>query len=315
MPSDWFLHEHGLCDTPDVGPGTRIWGFSHVLPGARIGADCNIAEGVFIENDVVLGDRVTVKCGVQLWDGIEIEDDVFIGPNATFTNDRFPRSKVDRERLRHTVVRRGASIGANATILPGIEIGSGAMVGAGAVVTRSIPPHAIAVGNPARIIGYAGVTPAAAPLGAGAFRDQRVQRIEVGDATLHELPQFRDMRGSLAAAEFERDLPFVPSRCFLVFDVPGREVRGEHAHRECHQFLICVHGSCSVMVDDGRMRRDILMDRPTLGLHIPPMIWGVQYRYSPDAVLLVFASHPYNASDYIRDYDEFCGSARGADGA
>ncbi len=97
--SGFMVHPQGLCETTHVGEGTRIWAFSHVLPGASLGRDCNICDHVFIENDVVLGDRVTVKCGVQLWDGLRIEDDVFIGPNATFTNDRFPRSKQYPERF------------------------------------------------------------------------------------------------------------------------------------------------------------------------------------------------------------------------
>lgn len=151
-----FVHPQAICETSNVGENTRIWAFAHVLPNAVIGSDCNICDGVFIENDVRVGNRVTVKCGVQLWDGIIIEDDVFIGPNATFTNDPFPRSKIHPEKFLKTLIRKGASIGANATILPGLEIGSGAMIGAGSVVTHSVPPNAIVEGNPARIMGYMG---------------------------------------------------------------------------------------------------------------------------------------------------------------
>src|ERR1700761_3859061 len=138
----FFVHELGRCESAHVGDGTRVWAYAHVLPGARIGADCNICDQVFIENDVVVGDRVTVKCGVQLWDGLRVENDVFIGPNATFTNDRFPRSKQYPEKFAETVVEQGASVGANATILPGLRLGRHCMVGAGAVVTRSVPPYA-----------------------------------------------------------------------------------------------------------------------------------------------------------------------------
>jgi UDP-2-acetamido-3-amino-2,3-dideoxy-glucuronate N-acetyltransferase len=147
-----LIHPAGLCESTHVGSGTRVWAFAHVLPGATIGRDCNICDGVFIENDVIVGDRVTIKCGVQLWDGLRVEDDVFIGPNATFTNDRFPRIGTRPEQFPQTVIRRGASIGANATILPGLEIGRGAMVGAGAVVTRDVAPHTLVVGNPARFV-------------------------------------------------------------------------------------------------------------------------------------------------------------------
>ena len=149
-----MVHPQAICETKQVGKGTRIWAFAHVLKGAVIGEDCNLCDGVFVENDVVVGDRVTVKCGVQLWDGVRLENDVFVGPNATFTNDPMPRSKQYPEKYALTVVCAGASIGANATNLPGIVIGKLAMVGAGAVVTRAVPPRAIVVGNPARIKGY-----------------------------------------------------------------------------------------------------------------------------------------------------------------
>jgi acetyltransferase-like isoleucine patch superfamily enzyme len=151
-----FVHPQGICESSDVGQGTRIWAFAHVLAGARIGADCNICDHVFIESDVVIGDRVTVKSGVQLYDGLRVEDDVFIGPNATFTNDPFPRSKVYEHEIPVTRIQRGASIGANATVLPGITVGERAMVGAGSVVTRDVPAGAIVAGNPARVVGEVG---------------------------------------------------------------------------------------------------------------------------------------------------------------
>lgn len=147
---------HPLSDvaTLNIGQGTSIWQFSVVLSGAKIGRDCNICAHTFIENDVVLGDRVTVKSGVYLWDGIVIEDDVFIGPCVTFTNDKFPRSKQYPEVFPNITVQTGASIGANATILPGVTIGRNAMVGAGSVVTKDVPDMAVVIGNPAKIIRY-----------------------------------------------------------------------------------------------------------------------------------------------------------------
>jgi len=149
---------HPLADvqSPEIGDQTRIWQFCVVLPGARIGSGCNLCASVFVENDVIVGNNVTIKNGVQLWDGLRVADDVFIGPNVTFTNDRYPRSKVFPEAFPQTEVRRGASIGANATILPGVVIGEKAMIGAGAVVTRDVPPRAIVKGNPARITGTIG---------------------------------------------------------------------------------------------------------------------------------------------------------------
>lgn len=147
-------HIHPLSDvlSQNIGDGTRIWQFSVVLPGAKIGANCNICAQVFIENDVEIGDNVTVKNGVQLWDGLRIENDVFIGPNVTFTNDLFPRSKVYPTQFSQTRIKAGASIGANATILPGVTIGEGAMVGAGAVVTKNVPSGAVVIGNPAKVV-------------------------------------------------------------------------------------------------------------------------------------------------------------------
>lgn len=297
-----YQHPAAIVETSAIGPGTRIWAYAHVLPDAIIGNECNICDHVFIENKVRVGDRVTIKCGVQLWDGIILEDDVFVGPNATFTNDPFPRSKKWPAQFPTTLVRKGASIGANATILPGLTIGSNAMVGAGAVVTRDVPPNAIVVGSPARIVGY--VDTPRQPAVSHDTADQ-LPVLGVRDATLRRLPVIEDLRGKLSFAEIGQHLPFEPKRYFLVFDVPSEEVRGEHAHKNLHQFLVCVRGSVSVALDDGTSRDEVTLDGPDLGLHIPPMIWGIQYRYSSDAVLLVFASDIYRADDYIRDYDEF----------
>ena len=294
------IHPSADVQSPNIGSGSRIWQYVVALPNAVIGQDCNICSHCLIENDVIVGDRVTVKSGVQLWDGLRIGDDVFIGPNVTFTNDKFPRSKQYPDTFSLTEIDSGASIGANATILPGIRIGRQAMVGAGSVVTRSVPPNAMVVGNPARIVGYVDAE-ADAPSGAKDSAPASVQ----SDPRLHQLPKVADIRGSLTVGEFERSIPFPAKRYFMVFDVPSVETRGEHAHRECHQFLICVSGQVSVVADDGRTRREFLLDRPDIGLHLPPLTWGIQYKYSEDAVLLVFASHYYDNADYIRDYDEF----------
>lgn len=304
--AEFFVHERALCESATIGAGSRIEAFAHVFPGAVIGAGCEIGDHVLIESGVRIGDRVTVKSGVQLWDGVRLEDEVFIGPNATFTNDRFPRRRSDSQPILTTLVRRGASVGANATLLPGIEIGIKACIGAGALVTHSIPPHAIVVGNPARIIGYVDSTEA---VGEGAPNlispSESVFESGICGVRLYNLPQFKDSRGDLSVGEFERTAPFAPKRYFLVYGVPSRETRGQHAHKACHQFLICVAGSCNLLVDDGISRREFLLNRPSLGIHLPPMVWGTLYNYSRDAVLLVFASDFYDSDDYIRDYRDF----------
>ena len=304
---DVFIHPHALCESPSIGPRTRVWAFAHILPGASIGADCNICDHVFVENDVVIGDRVTIKCGVQLWDGLRIDDDVFVGPNATFSNDKYPRSKHYERPMLQTCVERGASIGGGAAILPGVRIGRDAMVGSGAVVTHDVPARAIVSGNPARIVGYVeasrrAVEPASAPVTAGR---SAVTATAVRGVTLHRLREAADLRGSLTVGEFPRDVPFTPRRYFLTYDVPGKDVRGEHAHRTCHQFLVCAHGSVSVVADDGVHSEELTLERPSVGLYLPPLIWAVQYKYSAAAVLLVFASDYYDADDYIREYEEF----------
>lgn len=312
MPAKVQLHPQALNESRHIGAGTRIWAFAHVLPGARVGRDCNLCDHVFLENDVVLGDRVTVKSGVQLWDGLRVGDDVFIGPNATFTNDPFPRSKRHLARHPQTILEAGCSIGANATILPGLTIGRQAMVGAGAVVTQSVPPFAVVTGNPARITGYAGTrarlsrhsTAPGATAGDDAYA---VLPTPVRGVTLRRLPRHTDMRGDLCVGEHGpgRAVPFTVKRHFLVFNVPSPEVRGQHAHLRCHQMLFCLHGSCSVVADDGRNRAEFVLNDRRTGLHLPPLTWAVHYRYSADAVLLVLASHPYDPKDYVRDYDRF----------
>jgi UDP-2-acetamido-3-amino-2,3-dideoxy-glucuronate N-acetyltransferase len=151
-----FVHPTALCESDDVGPGTRVWAFAHVMEGAVVGADCNICDHAFIESGAKIGDRVTVKNNVLLWDKVTVEDEVFLGPNAVFTNDLTPRVgfKKSPDQFVPTLVRRGASIGANTTIVCGVTIGELSMVGAGAVVTRDVPPHALVAGNPARRIGW-----------------------------------------------------------------------------------------------------------------------------------------------------------------
>lgn len=149
-----FIHPSAIVENDSIGPRTRVYAFVHILAGAVIGADCNINDHCFIEGDVVLGDRVTVKCGNYLWDGLRVEDDVFLGPNVVYTNDMTPRSKRYPDAFEQIVIRRGASIGANSVLRGGITIGRYVLVGMGSVVTGDIPDHALVYGNPARAHGY-----------------------------------------------------------------------------------------------------------------------------------------------------------------
>lgn len=298
---------HALADvqTAHIGAETRVWQFVVVLAGARIGKQCNVCANVLIEGDVIVGDRVTIKSGVQLWNGLRVADDVFIGPNATFSNDLYPRSREQPAQFLTTSLHQGCSVGAGAVILPGLEIGARAIVGAGAVVTRSVPPNAIVMGNPARIVGYVNTNKEIIADAVSMPSDKGVRQTRVKGVTLHRMHQVTDIRGSLTVGEFGRSVPFESKRYFMVYGVPSIETRGEHAHKLCHQFLICVAGSCAVVADDGVNREEFELTGPHMGVHLPPMVWGIQYKYSKDAVLLVFASEYYDNSDYIRDYTQF----------
>lgn len=303
---DVFVHPNAICESEQIGHRTRIWAFSHILKGAKIGEDCNICDGVFIENDVTVGNRVTIKSGVQLWDGTRVGDDVFIGPNATFTNDHFPRSRVWQKTLPLTRIHAGASIGANATLLPGITIGERAMIGAGTVVTRDVPANAIVYGNPGIIHGYSESDNDRISKGG----EEKSINVEIesdisSGARLVKFKGISDSRGNLTVVDFKDELPFVPLRFFTISQVPSKEIRGEHAHRTCQQVLVILNGSVSVMIDNGTIRKQMLLSNPSIALYIPPMVWGTQFAFSSNAVLGVFASHPYDAEDYIHSYNDF----------
>lgn len=310
----YFVHPQAICETDTVGAGTRIWAFAHILPGAKVGNDCNICDGVFIENDVVLGDNVTIKCGVQLWDGLTLEDNAFVGPNATFTNTMYPRSKEYQKVFLRTVMRKNASVGANATILPGVTIGENAMVGAGSVVTQSVPANAIVFGNPARVVGYVDAhgrpieteteraTESLAPT-----EGQVVIETGVSGATLHRFNQTGVPLGTQSYAGFGTKFPFPPSQYSVLSGVPGDKVRGQFAYRLCRQFLVCIKGACAVVVDDGINRSEIELRDADRGLFLPAMIWSTQYKFTEDAMLLVFVSAAADSSDRIEDYGQFLG--------
>lgn len=211
------------------------------------------------------------------------------------------------------VLLQNARLDAAVVIGADVTIGQGAWVRAGAVVLRSVPPNAIVEGNPAQIVGYldgkdSRQKPDPKHIDIHALQHlPRPSRLDlnVGRSALFLMRRITDARGSLIVGEVPSEVPFSPSRYFVVCDVPTMELRGEHAHKQCQQFLICLHGSCRVLLDDGQSRCEVTLDRPDMGVFMPEMIWGTQYRYSSDAVLLVFASHTYEAEDYLRTYDDF----------
>ncbi len=301
------IHPISDVQTKFIGDDTRVWQYCVILAGAKIGKDCNICSHVLIENDVVVGDRVTIKSGVQLWDGVSIEDDAFIGPNVTFTNDKFPRSKIYLESLSRTLIKKNASVGANATILPGIVIGAESMVGAGSVVTRDVPPRAIVAGNPARIVGYSDTKLDVTTLSTHQNSDEggeTVQSIVTG-VTVNNLKYVSDLRGEINVTNVRKDIPFAVERMFWVYNVPSHHIRGEHVHRVLEEYVVCVRGSVNVVVDDGENREEFFLNSPSKGLYLPPKVWRTLYKYTGDAILLVFASHEYNPDDYIRSYEDF----------
>lgn len=247
----------------------------------NISEDSLVPESTRIFEGVTIGSRVVLA-----------GDDIVLGPNAR--------------------------LDAACVIGEGVTVGQGAWVRAGAVVLRSVPPNAIVEGNPAAVVGYRGRTGPSRQsntrlVDGHAFdhleRPARVP-LEVGDCALYLMRRISDPRGALTVGEMSTELPFSPARYFAVFDVPSLELRGEHAHRLCKQFLVCLHGSCRVLLDDGENRCEVALDRPDTGVFMPEMIWGTQYRYSADAVLLVFASRPYEASDYLRSYTDFLAECR-----
>lgn len=245
--------------------------------GVRVAATARLAPGIVMNGHCEIGDSCQLGAGVVL-DG---------GRGGIF-------------------VESGVRIQAGAIVSGSVTISRGALIQAGAVVTRDVPPHAIVAGNPAEIVGY---TQGNEENPRGSLKqapaDSGTVSTSVYGVTLHRLPNVLDLRGNLTAGEFGRSIPFEAKRYFLVFGVPNAEVRGEHAHRTCHQFLICAHGSLSVVVDDGVQREEFVLDAPSIGIYLPPLTWGVQYKYSPGAVLLVFASEFYDTNEYIRDYGEF----------
>jgi acetyltransferase-like isoleucine patch superfamily enzyme len=298
-----MIHKLADIQSNDIGENTSIWQFCVVLKGAKIGKNCNINASVLIGDDVIIGNNVTIKSGVQVQNNVIIEDDVTIGPNTTFTNELFTKNKKISKTFLETKILKGASIGANVTILQGVVIGENAVIETGAVVMHDVPANAIIVGNPAYIFGF--VNTDKKNYYDNITTEKHWERSNIEGVEYMLLPEIKDPSGTLSFAEIKQHLPFTPKRYFLVYNVPDKEVRGEHAHKELHQFLICVSGNCTVMIDDGFQKEEYLLQSPNQGLLIPPLVWGVQYKYSPNAVLMVLASEKFYENDYIRNYNDF----------
>jgi UDP-2-acetamido-3-amino-2,3-dideoxy-glucuronate N-acetyltransferase len=281
-PVSTFIDPSARFEGDSLGAGSRVLAYAYVGSGTAIGEDCVVHEHATLVGAVTLERGVTV------------------GPGAVVGAEPV------RNEPPEIVIRQFAAIGANAIVLPGAAVGRRAVIEPGAVVTESVPANAIVSGNPATIVAYveAGLEPAAEEVVSAPLVGPGVTETRVRGVSLHRLTSARDLRGSLTAAEFS-GLPFVPRRLFTVYDVPSESVRGAHAHRECAQFLVCLTGGVSCLIDDGSVREEVRLGSPSVGLHIPSMIWGTQWRYSRDAVLLVLASHPYDPEDYIRDYEDY----------
>lgn len=284
-----------IHDGATVAASATLGDFVVAYPGADVGADCR------------------VRGFTQLWPGVRLEAGADLGPGVTL---EAPDSLESTQAGDSIVIGAQARVGAGALISRGVRLGQGAVIAPGTVVAQSVPPYAIVSGAPARVTGYTQNVSGSPALDwhrrVNVPEEPSVVALEVAGVTVHRFKFMHDPRGDLSVGEFEREIPFTPKRYFLVLNVPSDKSRGEHAHRECHQFLVCVKGSCAVVADDLEQRCEVLLDSPDIGVYLPPMTWGIQYKYSSDAVLLVFASHYYAADDYIRDYDEFVAAKRGA---
>jgi len=298
------VHPAAVVETGAVIAGTAVGAYSRIGPEVVIAGPCAIGE------QTILGGRIQMAAGVEigsqafLHGPLTIEQGVRIGARCCMDASTGEGA---------ILLGEGAVVGANATIWPGVSVGERAHIEPGSVVTKNVPAMAVVAGNPAQIVRYSGAPhtatlphmPEAAEVAATAIRG----------VTLHRLPLHEDLRGSLTFGEAQRHVPFPLRRFFLSFAVASEQVRGEHAHRALHQFLVCVHGRVHIAADDGVNQADFLLDQANLGIHIPPMIWSVQYRFSADAVLLALCSDDYDPADYIRDYAEFLALVRRNPGA
>ncbi len=273
-----------------------------VIAGATVAHSASLGSCVVVHLGAEIAGECVVHGFTQIWAGIRLERGAVLGSGVVFEEAAAGAGDI--------LIGAGARIGAGSVIGRGVSIGAGAVVMPGSVVAQNVPPYAIVSGSPIRITGYVSTHALGLAREPEQFNPnfppgQDSIRIGVGDVTLHRFKKVRDMRGDLAVADIPKDVPFAPQRWFAVFNVPSEKTRGEHAHYRCHQFLVCLHGSCAIVADDGINRTEVMLDSPDMGIYLPPLTWGIQYKYSVDGVLLVFASDPYDPTDYIRDYADF----------
>lgn len=286
-----FIHPTAVVASAEIGEGTRVQEYAVIRDGVRIGDRCLVDSHCTLNQGVVMGDRVSISEGVHLAAGVRIGDDVSIGPNSVIGSDRASARK-------DTMIRDGATLGANVTVAPGVDIGQFSCIEAGSVVTANVPPGATVVGNPA--VMQLNPTPAV-----DQPRTHQTQQSAMNGVQFLSLREIQDVRGTLTVCQWNQHLPFVPRRIFFLHGVPDKNVRGAHAHKECVQALVCFNGSVNVLLDDGQHREEFVLDSSQTALIIPAGIWATQFHYSAHAILAVFASHDYDAADYIRNYDDF----------
>ena len=269
-----------------------------VEPGAPIGPNCVVGGRTQI------GARSTLVAGIKLVGDVQIGEDCYLDANVSTTS---ATTEDTATRARPTVVGARTRVGAGAVLTPGVRIGTDAWVDGDSVVVRDVPAHAIVRGNPGIVVGFQGPSRRAADL-LEKIVDPRATGVvdcNVAGVKLYRFPRITDRRGSLSFGEFGRNIPFTPKRYFLVFDVPQDELRGGHAHATCEELIFCIGGSVAVVVDDGKLREEFVLDSPDLGLFLPARVWSVQYKYSVGAVLVVLTSLYFDPEDYIHTYEDF----------
>ena len=286
------MNKPSIHPSAQVGPGVNI------APDAAVGPNCVLRGAISI------GARATLGPGVCLGGAAVVAADCRIDAGVKTTED------LPGDEGAPLVLGVGVQVGAGSVLRPGLEIGTGARIEPGSVVTRAVPAHAIVAGNPAVVVGF--VTTEPLPTFVDGSGEDVIRSRAVAGVSFHRFPMVREPRGSLIFSEFGMEVPFVPKRYFMVHDVPPHNLRGTHARETCGELLVCVAGSINAVVDDGLAREEYVLDQPHLGLYIPPLVWATQYKHTPNAILMVFATHHYDAGDYIVDYEGFVAGRQAA---